>query len=150
MMSWCLKGCSRCGGDLALQEEEWRCWQCGHYYYANLLGPGATFTELASPPLEGVAPGDPAPRGPGRPRRYGGPADRDINRLIRARTRSDEKWWARHHQIVAYLEEGLPARDIASIMAQSERRIREVRERLAEMRETGARKEHAQHGPGPY
>ena len=30
-----LKSCHKCGGDLVLDEDEWRCWQCGQYYYPN-------------------------------------------------------------------------------------------------------------------
>ena len=34
-----LKGCSRCRGDLFLEELDWRCLQCGTYYYdTNPLG----------------------------------------------------------------------------------------------------------------
>ena len=28
-----LKNCRKCLGDLVLDGDEWRCWQCGHYYY---------------------------------------------------------------------------------------------------------------------
>ena len=28
-----LKNCRKCSGDLVLDGEEWRCWQCGQYYY---------------------------------------------------------------------------------------------------------------------
>ena len=28
-----LKACRKCDGDLILDGDEWRCWQCGHYYY---------------------------------------------------------------------------------------------------------------------
>jgi hypothetical protein len=31
-----LKGCGKCGGDLALDEGDWLCLQCGTYYYVNL------------------------------------------------------------------------------------------------------------------
>ena len=31
-----LKECQKCRGDLVLDGEEWRCWQCGHYYYPNM------------------------------------------------------------------------------------------------------------------
>jgi hypothetical protein len=30
------KGCRRCTGDLVLEDDEWRCLQCGHYYYTGL------------------------------------------------------------------------------------------------------------------
>ena len=28
-----LRGRGKCGGDLVLDIEDWRCWQCGRYYY---------------------------------------------------------------------------------------------------------------------
>ena len=27
-----LKACWKCAGDLVLDGDEWRCWQCGRYY----------------------------------------------------------------------------------------------------------------------
>ena len=27
------KDCAKCRGDLVLEGDEWRCWQCGTYYY---------------------------------------------------------------------------------------------------------------------
>jgi len=31
-----LKACLKCGGDLALDEGDWLCLQCGRYYYVGL------------------------------------------------------------------------------------------------------------------
>ena len=31
-----LKGCIRCGGDLKVDERDWQCLQCGHYYYDGI------------------------------------------------------------------------------------------------------------------
>ena len=30
-----LKGCEKCGGDLVHDDGDWRCWQCGEYYYSS-------------------------------------------------------------------------------------------------------------------
>lgn len=30
------KACTKCGGDLALDEGDWLCLQCGKYYYVGL------------------------------------------------------------------------------------------------------------------
>ncbi len=30
------KDCSKCKGDLVLDGDEWRCWQCGTYYYPHV------------------------------------------------------------------------------------------------------------------
>ena len=36
MLQFHLKACSKCGGDLALDQGDWYCLQCGKYYYARL------------------------------------------------------------------------------------------------------------------
>ena len=36
MIRFRLKGCKKCGGDLALDEGDWICLQCGTYYYVRL------------------------------------------------------------------------------------------------------------------
>ena len=32
-MAWRFKGCKICRGDLLLEDAEWRCLQCGRYYF---------------------------------------------------------------------------------------------------------------------
>ncbi len=32
-----LKSCGKCGGDLVQDTGDWRCWQCGRYYYPKPL-----------------------------------------------------------------------------------------------------------------
>ena len=41
-----LKACTKCGGDLAYDEGDWICLQCGTYYYVGLYRRGP----LRSPP----------------------------------------------------------------------------------------------------
>ena len=36
MLHFHLKACSKCHGDLALDEGDWLCLQCGTYYYTRL------------------------------------------------------------------------------------------------------------------
>jgi hypothetical protein len=36
MTQFRLKACAKCGGDLALDEGDWICLQCGTYYYIGL------------------------------------------------------------------------------------------------------------------
>jgi hypothetical protein len=36
MTQFRLKACAKCGGDLALDEGDWICLQCGTYYYVGL------------------------------------------------------------------------------------------------------------------
>ncbi|MFQ6027827.1 MAG: hypothetical protein ACE5Q6_10085 [Dehalococcoidia bacterium] len=52
-----LKACGRCGGDLAQDEGDWICLQCGTYYYVGLY-PSANFGPakwLRQPPDEKAA-----------------------------------------------------------------------------------------------
>jgi len=36
LLQFHLKACSKCGGDLALDQGDWCCLQCGTYYYTRL------------------------------------------------------------------------------------------------------------------
>ena len=72
-----LKGCTKCGGDLIYDVGDWKCVQCGQYYYP--VGPGS-FEELPSKSVERERPLDgnnhvslPGPAEPadGAPRRQG-------------------------------------------------------------------------------
>ena len=126
MVLWSLKGCSKCNGDLVLEEDLWRCFQCGHYYYPNLLQP---VEHAPEPNLL-------SPQGNGRRRKApcGGIAGRNINSLILAKNVSDERWWERNRLIIAYLDEGRSVGEIAVLATQSKRAVRGVAGRLAELR----------------
>ena len=92
-----VKGCNRCGGDLVLDDGDWRCWQCGQYYYAS--SPNHADGSLPDPLKERAAsvPSDHtsvSPAGPmygeaqprSRPRKaYGARSARNINSVIRAK-----------------------------------------------------------------
>lgn len=43
-----LKGCGKCGGDLVLDGQDWRCWQYGRYYYPK-RSPKERLQSRASP-----------------------------------------------------------------------------------------------------
>ena len=145
-----LKGCRKCGGDLLFDEGDWRCWQCGHYYYSMSDGSsrGASPSPAdgrVTPEVQDSQPGrfsDLSSR-MGRPRngprgRYGARSERNINSVIRAKRVSDDRWRARNRHIIEYLEQGLSVREIARLAGRGERQIRVVRERLADLRtETG-------------
>ena len=55
-----LKACGKCSGDLALDDGDWICLQCGTYYYIGLYRrdypafdlPGAGLPELPELPLQ--------------------------------------------------------------------------------------------------
>lgn len=139
------KGCTRCDGDLIFDEGDWRCWQCGQYYYAI---PDASAEESYPQPLDEQptsGPQDsasdyltgPMPEEEGhrsRRRGYGARAERNINSVVRAKATSDERWWARNRQIIEYLDRGVSVREVARLVGKGERQIRVVRERLTDLR----------------
>ena len=93
MAFWNLKSCSRCSGDLFLEADLWRCFQCARYYYANLLQP------VAHPPESNGTP----PEGHLRvweENRYGGKAGGNIHSFFVATRIGQEMWWDRNWQIV--------------------------------------------------
>ncbi len=141
-----VKGCNKCGGDLVLDESDWRCWQCGHYYYP---GPPKPAGQQVSEPSNGwgtqlprgsngeqsngPVDGETQPRTKQR-RGYGARSARNINAVIRAKKTSDDRWWARNRQIIEYLDQDLSIREIATKVGLGERQVRVVRERLLELR----------------
>ena len=109
--------------------DEWRCWQCGHYYYPH-------------PPVTDPPPGPSPTNGtmltlsrtvPGR-MRYRSRASRDINSVITAKLRSEDRWWKRNNDIIRYLDEGRTVREIAFLIGRVQRQIRVIRERLTDLR----------------
>ena len=49
-----LKTCPMCQGDLFHEDEEWRCFQCGHYYYMRPLDIDASSGQRARPAASAV------------------------------------------------------------------------------------------------
>ena len=125
-MLWSLKNCRRCGGDLARDEDAWRCWRCGHYHYPPSPHP----VEPPGEPRPAATPGDARVRR----RAHGGMVGRNINAVIQAKRRSRERWWADNRQIITYLDQGHSVREIAALTLRGHRQIRTVRERLADLR----------------
>jgi hypothetical protein len=119
-----LKNCGKCGGDLLLDGDEWRCWQCGRYYYpkSDLPNPDA-----ANPDLLDVREGSQRRQ---RVRR----APRNTNSRIMARIRSEHRWWLRNQDVIQHLDKGLSVREIALRVNLGERQIRIIRERLNDLR----------------
>ena len=118
MSFWRFKGCSRCSGDLVLEDSEWRCLQCGHYYYPNV-------PQFSEPSLVHASPSPPIPVERERSRGYAG---EDVNSVVRG-----DSWRSRNGQIISYLDEGLTIREISLLTGSGQRRIRGVRERLADL-----------------
>ena len=132
-----LKSCQKCSGDLILDGDEWRCWQCGQHYYPRFLQQERAVEPPASDslgPMEWM-------ENPRRLRGRYGRAVRNINSLIVAKDRSDERWWARNAEIIRYLDEDRSVREISALVGRGERQVRVVRERLNELR-AGSPAEH--------
>ena len=124
-----LKNCRKCNGDLILDVEEWRCWQCGQYYY-----PKAELPELMEEPPnpEMVVAGGEKIASERRTRVRRSP--RNLNSRIIARDRSDNRWWDRNRDVVKYLDQGLSVREISALVSHGERQVRIIRERLHDLR----------------
>ena len=130
-----LKACWKCCGDLVLDGDEWRCWQCGRYYYPM---PAA-----ADPPPESVGArrlsintgntGNTGRNGPVR-REHTRRSTRDINTVITAKDRSERHWWRRNGDVIRYLDEGRTVREISVLIGRGQRQIRVIRERLNDIR----------------
>jgi hypothetical protein len=130
-----LKSCWKCSGDLVLDEDEWRCWQCGHYYYPKLkLEQALLETRGLSPvPIWTNKKVQSAPLG------QRGRTTRHINSLIGAKDRSEERWWVRNQAAIRYLDEGRSTGEISSLVGCGERQIRVIRERLNDSRNVVAK-----------
>ena len=124
-----LKNCRKCNGDLVLDGEEWRCWQCGQYCYPIT----ESLDQREEPPNASLtaAIGEIVPsQRKTRVRR----SPRNLNSRIVARDRSDSRWWERNRDVVKYLDQGLSVREISILVSHGERQIRIIRERLHDLR----------------
>ena len=138
------KSCSKCGGDLVLEEADMRCMQCARYYYAqpsDVTGETYYFTSRAAPVVANDlevsgSNGD----GEGPVRRLMGPRRtrslRSINSMIHAKNTGEERWWVRNKEIIEHLEKGLSVREVSDLVHRGQRHIRTVRERLADLQAT--------------
>ena len=131
-----LKACRKCGGDLVLDEDEWRCCQCGWYLYP--MPPPTDQRPDVYKPIRVLVPvGKAVKVGFRRTRR----ASRDINSVISAKVRSEGLWWRRNREAIRLLDEGRTIREIAALLSRGPRQIRIVRERLNDLRTIGESEE---------
>ena len=141
-----IKACTKCGGDLIYDDGDWKCWQCGQYCDMRVEMPSGVSHPV---PIERPAPAEsldtrPTPEpstnsngdhdGQRHRRPYGARSARNINAVIRAKQVGDQRWWVRNRQIIDFLDQGKPVREIANLVGRGERQIRVVRERLADLR----------------
>ncbi len=124
-----LRACPKCSGDLVLGRDEWRCWQCGKYYY-----PRPAPTDMPPSPIASGHPVAPGGVTVAPPRRRDRRAPRDINTVITAKDRSESRWWNRNADVIRYLDEGRTVREISALIGLGQRQIRVIRERLNDIR----------------
>ncbi len=124
-----LKDCAKCRGDLVLDGGEWRCWQCGTYYYPH--------DPVMDLPLESKEPELvlQAADCETRPRRVRARRRTmtNINSVIMAKERSENRWWTKNQEIIDRLKQGYSVRDISELVGKGQRQIRGVQERLKDM-----------------
>ncbi len=131
-----LKNCRKCNGDLVLDGEEWRCWQCGQYYYPIT----ESLDQREEPPNPSLA----AAIGeimPSQRKTKVRRSPRNLNSRIVARDRSDSRWWERNRDVVKYLDQGLSVREISNLVSHGERQVRIIRERLHDLRTNNPERE---------
>lgn len=122
------RSCRKCLGDLILDGDDWRCWQCGRYYY-----PSPPITEPPPVPEQPEQPNGKATITPRRQR-----LARSVNSLISSTSRSESRWWHKNQDVITFLDEGWTVKEIASLINRSQRQIRVIRERLNDLRHCGA------------
>lgn len=101
-----LGSCKKCRGDLVQEGDEWRCLQCGKYYYPD-----------TGQNLEPV----------------GGRQAWNLNASILAFQNSDNRWQSSNREIIEQLSAGSTTKEIASMTNQTLRRIRSVKDRLGQV-----------------
>ncbi|MCH7842351.1 MAG: hypothetical protein IID01_06225 [Chloroflexi bacterium] len=57
----------------------------------------------------------------------------NINSVIMAKERSENRWWSKNQDIIDRLKEGYTVRDISELVGKGQRQIRGVQERLKDM-----------------
>lgn len=118
-----LKACGKCGGDLKLDENEWRCWQCGHAHYTAVEM--SRILEAAKSP-----PNPPKEDQPSKTKRRGGRAYGSVgdhNRQIERRNRAEKHFWEKNKEVIRLFDEGLTLKEVAAIDGRGERRLDVVR-----------------------
>ncbi len=125
-MLYLFKGCGKCSGDLLMDTDEWRCFQCGRVYYPT------------RPPeeqlLDRVAIQESAVIGADLDRPKVRRSARHLNPVVAATRSNEEQWWNKNRQVILHLDQGKKVREIAEIVGKGPRQIRVVRERLRDLR----------------
>lgn len=131
-MTYKLKACGKCNGDLLLDGDEWRCCQCGTYFYPQealsdvlLEFRGAQESRLVLQPFEREF----------KSHRVGARRRKmtNINLVISANERSENRWKIRNQIIIDRLKQGYNVRQISEMVGKDQRQIRDVKSRLEDL-----------------
>jgi hypothetical protein len=112
-----LASCLKCDGDLVLEEDEWRCLQCGRYYYPRKP---LAFESPIRARKRKITVTDSLIEAAG------------TTPLVGSARLGDGRWGSRNDEVIAHLAAGRAVQEVARLTGRNPRRIGPVRERLAE------------------
>lgn len=122
------KGCGKCEGDLLMDTDEWRCFQCRRVYYPARTPEEQQLDRTAFQGSSAVCEDSDRPK----VRR----SARHLNPVVAASKSNEEQWWNKNQQVIFHLGQGKKVRKIAEIVGKGPRQIRVVRERPRDLRST--------------
>ena len=124
-MLYLFKGYGKCEGDLLMDTDEWRCFQCRRVYYPART-PEEQQLDRSLSRISAVCEDSDRPE----VRR----SARHLNPVVAASKSNEEQWWNKNQQVIFHLDQGKKVREIAEIAGKGPRQIRVVRERLRDLR----------------
>jgi hypothetical protein len=127
-MLYLFKGYGKCEGDLLMDTDEWRCFQCRRVYYPARTPEEQQLDRTAFQGSSAVCEDSDRPE----VRR----SARHLNPVVAASKANEEQWWNKNQQVIFHLDQGKKVREIAEIAGKGPRQIRVVRERLRDLRST--------------
>jgi len=125
-MLYLFKGYGKCEGDLLMDTDEWRCFQCRRVYYPARTPEEQQLDRTAFQGSSAVCEDSDRPE----VRR----SARHLNPVVAASKANEEQWWNKNQQVISHLGQGKKVREIAEIAGKGPRQIRVVRERLRDLR----------------
>ena len=125
-MLYLFKGYGKCEGDLLMDTDEWRCFQCRRVYYPARTPEEQQQDSTAFQGSSAVCEDSDRPE----VRR----SARHLNPVVAASKANEEQWWNKNQQVIFHLDQGKKVREIAEIAGKGPRQIRVVRERLRDLR----------------
>jgi len=125
-MLYLFKGYGKCEGDLLMDTDEWRCFQCRRVYYPARTPEEQQLDRTAFQGSSAVCEDSDRPE----VRR----SARHLNPVVAASKANEEQWWNKNQQVIFHLNQGKKVREIAEIAGKGPRQIRVVRERLRDLR----------------